>query len=70
MSGPMNKHQNNAQHDEPYKDQPTSHETGGTRNPMAHGGGVHGHGSHGHHHGVPGHGTHGHKHQHKHGRKG
>jgi hypothetical protein len=49
---PMGKHQNLAQHNDPYKDQPIGHGTGETRNKVAHGGSIH--------HGVPGHDSHGH----------
>lgn len=64
----MNKHQNLAQHNDPYKDQPTSSGTGGTRDKLASGGHVH-HGSHGHkgmHETTKGH-SHGHHHERKHG---
>lgn len=54
----MNKHQNLAQHNEPYKDQPTSSGTGETRDKLSKGGSIH--------HGVPGHGEHGHSHMHEH----
>lgn len=73
-SGPMTKHQNQAQGHSPYADAPKSSGTGGTRDPLAKGGHPghnphfddHHHTGHPHKEGSGHHGDHGHKHMHEH----